>query len=311
MITESEDNTVKCSEDGTVLRRKRKAPYRRLKKNHSANIESGNISLLPEDSTTLKMTVGDDNTANCGENETISRKKKRTPNRRLKNDQSITADYGDILLLPEDSTTLVIAVGDDNTANCGEDDSVLRRKKKAPSRRFKKIQCTDPASGDQDISLVTEDLTVLGISSGDKKRVSKRNHNCTQSSNTVSGNKDVPEELTILKIAEGEKSTVNQGEVGVAPGNEKSASNKCLKRNRSTEHDISLTAGDLTIASIADAVLRKKKRSINKHLKTNNCIKPAQIDDSEDNYNYNNKVVDDDGNVVLTKVHTEREMPNS
>ncbi|KAI3921949.1 hypothetical protein MKX01_005638 [Papaver californicum] len=319
MITESEDNIVKRSEDGIVLSRKRKAPYRRLKKNHSTNINSGSISLLPEDSTTLRITAGDDNAANCGENDTISRKKKKTPNRYLKNNQSVNADSGDILVLPEESTTLVIAVGDDNTANCGEDDSVLRRKKKAPSRRSKKIQCTDPASGDQDISLVTEDLTVLGISSGDvsieksgtvsgkKKRVSKRNHKCTQSTNTVSGNKDVPEELAILKITEGEKSTVNHGEVGVAPGNEKSASNKPL-RNRSTEHDISLTPGDLTIASIADAVSRKKKRSINKRLKTNNCIKPAsaiidnslcpedtaiRINDSEDDYN--NKVVDDMG----------------
>ncbi|KAI3843396.1 hypothetical protein MKX03_024290 [Papaver bracteatum] len=371
MITESEDKI----EDGTVLRRKRKAPYRRLKKNYSINIDSGNVSLLPEESTTLRITVGDDNTANCGEDDAGSRKKKRMPNKRLKNNQSTNsgdipllpedltvgddnipncreddtgarnkkrtpkkrlmnnqstnADSGDIPLLPEDLT-----VGDDKTANCGEDDSILGRKEEAPSRRLKKIQCTDSASGDQDISLVTEDSTVLRIGNGDvsieksgaisgmKKRVSKRNPKYIQSTNTISGSKDVSEKLAILKITKREKSSVNQGD---APRNEKSASNKRLKRNRSTEHDSSLMDGDLTIASIADAISRKKKRSINKRLKTNNnCIQPAsanidnslcpedtaiRINDSEDNYN--NKVVDGDGNVVLTKDFTEREMPNS
>ncbi|MCL7046409.1 hypothetical protein MKW94_002471 [Papaver nudicaule] len=237
MITEDEDNIKNCGEDGAVLRRKRRAPNRRVKKNHCTNTDSGNISLLPEDCNTLATTAGDNNITN--------------------------ADSDDFQLLPEDFTTSVITGGDDKAANCGEDDSVLIRKKKAPSRRLKRNQCADSASGYQDISSVSGDLTILRISNGDvgieksgtvsgkKKRVSKRNHKSTQST---------PEELAILKTTEGRKSTVNQG---VVPGNEKSASNKTLKRTRSTEQDI--IPGDLTIASIANALSRKKKR----------CTKPA------------------------------------
>ncbi|OVA00635.1 SANT/Myb domain [Macleaya cordata] len=268
------DNIENSAEDGTVSRKRKRAPKSCLKKNQCTNPTPGNqdIPPFPDDSSILRITSGDDNTENCGDDGTILVKKKRAPNRRVKRNQCTNPVPGnqDIPLFPEDSTILRITNGDDNIENCDEDGTVMGKKKRAPNKRLRRNQCTHPDPGNQEVPLLLEDSTILKKTEGDdniencgedatvsgkKKRAPKRRLKTNQGANTFSGNQDtplLPEDSTILRITNGDEHIETCGEVYTGSRKRKMAPNKRLKGNQHTEQaagnqDILLCPEDSTI----------------------------------------------------------------